>query len=74
MKRMERAVSKEEARATGIQIAQENYPAIQPYVSGVQVSAPFGNVDTALNVLFPDRSAECPSLFYRDSPIRPRDL
>jgi homocysteine S-methyltransferase len=56
MKRMERAVSKEEARATGIQIAQEIIQAIQPYVSGVQVSAPFGNVDTALTVLFPDRS------------------
>jgi len=56
MKRMERAVSREDARATGIQIAQEIIQAIQPYVSGVQVSAPFGNVDTALTVLFPDRS------------------
>lgn len=51
MKRMEKAGSKEEARATGIAIAQEIIQAIRPHVAGVQVSAPFGNVDTALKVL-----------------------
>ncbi|MFQ3619543.1 MAG: bifunctional homocysteine S-methyltransferase/methylenetetrahydrofolate reductase [Spirochaetales bacterium] len=53
MERMAKATSKEEARAIGIDIAREIIMAIRPYVAGIQVSAPFGNVDTAIKVLFP---------------------
>jgi methionine synthase / methylenetetrahydrofolate reductase(NADPH) len=51
MERMAAAKSKEEARGVGIQIAREALERIRKSVSGVQVSAPFGNVNTALEVL-----------------------
>ncbi|MBN2651990.1 MAG: bifunctional homocysteine S-methyltransferase/methylenetetrahydrofolate reductase [Spirochaetales bacterium] len=51
MKRMEKAGSKEEARLEGIAIAREIVEQIRPYVRGIQVSPPFGNIDTALRVL-----------------------
>ncbi len=50
MIRMARATGREEQRALGIAIARESIAAIRDRVQGVQVSAPFGNVQTALAV------------------------
>ena len=44
------AVSKEAARAEGLQIARESLLDVMDRVQGVQVSAPFGNVKYALEV------------------------
>jgi methionine synthase / methylenetetrahydrofolate reductase(NADPH) len=51
MERMRQAGDKESARQAGIDIAREILSSVRPYIAGVQVSAPFGNVDTALAVL-----------------------
>ena len=51
MERMAAAKTKEEAREQGILIAREILDRIRKSVAGVQVSAPFGNVNTALDVL-----------------------
>ncbi|MDD4180482.1 MAG: bifunctional homocysteine S-methyltransferase/methylenetetrahydrofolate reductase [Victivallaceae bacterium] len=51
MARMARADNKEEQRFAGIEIARENIAKIRDAIQGVQVSAPFGNVNTALEVL-----------------------
>ena len=51
IEKMRKCNTKEDARKTGIEIAQDICEKIQDYVSGFQVSAPFGNVDTALKVL-----------------------
>ena len=51
--RMEAANTREEQLATGIAIAREAVAAVRPYVAGVQVSAPLGNVRAALAVLAP---------------------
>ncbi len=51
MSRMAGAESKEAQRLEGIAIARESIAAIRHAVKGVQVSAPFGNVGTALEVL-----------------------
>ena len=53
MERMRRAqeISKEEARAEGIRIAQEAVQKLRMHVQGFQVSAPFGRVEYALQVL-----------------------
>jgi len=50
--RMRRAneKSKEHAVAEGIAIAREMLERIKPLVQGVQVSAPFGKVELALQV------------------------
>lgn len=50
MVRMAAATGREEQRAVGIAIAREAVAAIRDRVQGVQVSAPFGNVQTALAV------------------------
>lgn len=50
MKRMASVSDKEAQRQMGIEIAKESIRAIQQHIQGVQVSAPFGNVDTALAV------------------------
>ncbi len=50
MLRMARATGREEQRALGVAIAKESIAAIRGRVQGVQVSAPFGNVRTALAV------------------------
>ncbi|MBA3890343.1 MAG: bifunctional homocysteine S-methyltransferase/methylenetetrahydrofolate reductase [Gemmatimonadaceae bacterium] len=52
MQRMRRAneVSKEHALAEGIAIAREMLERVRPFVQGVQVSAPFGKVQLALEV------------------------
>jgi methionine synthase / methylenetetrahydrofolate reductase(NADPH) len=49
--RMSRAKTKEQGRALGVQIARELVEEIRPHVAGLAVSAPFGNVTTALAVL-----------------------
>lgn len=51
MKRMSRGETKEAQRAEGIAIARESIATIRKSVAGVQVSAPLGNVTTALAVL-----------------------
>lgn len=51
MERMRAAPDKESARRVGIETAREILAAVRPFVAGVQVSAPFGNVETALAVL-----------------------
>ena len=51
MERMAKYTSKEDQRKEGILIARENLEKIKQRVQGVQVSAPFGNVNTAIAVL-----------------------
>ncbi len=51
MERMAAAETREAQRETGIAIARESVAAIRGRVRGVQVSAPFGNVGIALQVL-----------------------
>ncbi|MBZ0273454.1 bifunctional homocysteine S-methyltransferase/methylenetetrahydrofolate reductase [bacterium] len=51
MKRMAGAADKEAARQEGIAIARETFAAVRDHVDGIQISAPFGNVKTALAVL-----------------------
>ena len=51
MKRMQAAKSKEAALAEGIKIAQEMLRQLRNEVQGIQVSAPFGKVQHALEVL-----------------------
>jgi homocysteine S-methyltransferase len=48
--RMRRADTKEAARAEGIAIAQETLEVLRPYVQGVQVAAPFGRYEIAIEV------------------------
>lgn len=48
LRRMGRARAKEEGLKEGVAIAQEMVRAILPEVAGIQVSAPFGRVDLAL--------------------------
>jgi homocysteine S-methyltransferase len=45
------ARSKEHAVAEGIAIAREMLERVRPHVQGVQVSAPFGRAELALEVL-----------------------
>jgi homocysteine S-methyltransferase len=49
--RMSKATTKEHGRALGIEIAQELVAKIKDAMAGFAVSAPFGNVGTALAVL-----------------------
>lgn len=49
--RMSQAKTKEQGRATGVEISRELVAAIRDRVAGFAVSAPFGNVETALAVL-----------------------
>ncbi len=51
MQRMGSRVDKDAQKAEGIAIARECIEAIKSQIAGVQVSAPFGNVHTALAVL-----------------------
>lgn len=51
MRRMASAETKEAQRAEGIRIARESIEKIRHRINGVQVSAPFGNVNTALEVI-----------------------
>ena len=49
--RMEKAKTKEDGLKYGIEIAHEIKEKISTYVNGYQISAPFGRVDAALEVL-----------------------
>ena len=51
MNRMEKADTKEAQREEGIIIAKEAVAAIRDRIQGIQVSAPFGNVGTAIAVI-----------------------
>ncbi|MDD5697296.1 MAG: bifunctional homocysteine S-methyltransferase/methylenetetrahydrofolate reductase [Victivallaceae bacterium] len=51
MKRMAAAETREEQRAAGIAIAREAAAELRDRIQGLQVSAPFGNIDSALAVL-----------------------
>ncbi|MDO4549957.1 MAG: bifunctional homocysteine S-methyltransferase/methylenetetrahydrofolate reductase [Planctomycetia bacterium] len=51
MRRMELAETKEAQLAEGVKIACESIEVIRKDVAGIQVSAPFGNVDAVLKVL-----------------------
>ncbi len=51
IRRMTSCSSKEQQRVEGIKIAVETIQKIKNRVSGIQVSAPFGNIDTAIEVI-----------------------
>lgn len=51
IQRIEKGETREEQLATGIQIAREAIAQIREMVAGVQVSAPLGNVQAALDVI-----------------------
>ena len=51
LERMNKAKTKEDGRKIGIEIAREICECIADRVAGYQVSAPFGIVDLALQVL-----------------------
>jgi len=51
MKRMHATKTKEKARMLGLQIARETVAELKPYIVGVQVSMPFGNVNYPIEVL-----------------------
>ena len=50
LERMRAADTKEKARAEGIAIARESLAVLLDHVQGVQISAPFGRIATALEV------------------------
>ena len=51
VEKMEKAKTKEDGIKFGIEIAHEIKEKIKPYVNGYQISAPFGKVDVALEVV-----------------------
>lgn len=51
MERMEKHEKKEDQQAEGIAIARESIEKIQDRMAGIQVSAPFGNIDIVSRVL-----------------------
>jgi homocysteine S-methyltransferase len=51
LERMDQAMTKEQGRALGVEIARELVAEVRDRVAGFAVSAPFGNVQTALAVL-----------------------
>lgn len=51
IKRMEKAKTKEDALKTGVEIAHEIKQKIDSSVQGYQISAPFGKVDLAINII-----------------------
>ena len=51
MERMEAAGGREEQLQVGVEIAQESIRRVSDRIAGIQVSAPFGNVNTALAVI-----------------------
>ncbi len=51
IQRIEKGETREEQLAAGIQIARETIDQIKGMVAGVQVSAPLGNIDAALEVI-----------------------
>lgn len=55
MSAMEKAGDKDAQRTEGIRIARRILDEIKSEINGVATSAPFGNVNTALELLFPDK-------------------
>ena len=51
IERMEKAKTKEDALKTGVEIAHEIKQKIDSSVQGYQISAPFGKVDLAINII-----------------------
>jgi len=51
MERMAAAKGRDEQRQTGVDIAREAVGRIRDRIAGIQVSAPFGNIQTALAVM-----------------------
>jgi len=51
MDRMAAHENKDDQRRTGIEIAREMVESVRDRIAGIQVSAPFGNVNTALQVI-----------------------
>ncbi len=51
MKKMYASKSKEEARETGLEIARQTIRDLKPYIAGVQVSMPFGQIKYPLELL-----------------------
>ena len=51
MERMEAAGSREEQLQAGVEIAWEAVRRVHDRIAGIQVSAPFGNINTALAVI-----------------------
>ncbi len=51
MERMASVKSREDQLAMGIQIARESVARVHDRVAGIQISAPFGNIDTACAVI-----------------------
>ena len=49
--RMESAKTREDQLATGVRIAQESVRRVKDRIAGIQVSAPFGKIETALAVI-----------------------
>lgn len=58
LRRMEKAdsQSKEAAKREGVLIAREILAVIKPYVAGIQISPPFGNIQAAADVVREDLS------------------
>ena len=50
MERMRRVDNADKARAEGVAIAREMVQRVRPLVAGVQLSAPFGRYQTAIDV------------------------
>lgn len=51
MQRMSAATSREDQLAVGVEIARESVDRVRSRVAGIQVSAPFGKIETALAVI-----------------------
>jgi homocysteine S-methyltransferase len=51
MERMAKPDNKDDQRRVGIEIAREAIERVRDRIAGIQVSAPFGNIQTALDVL-----------------------
>lgn len=51
MKKLKSTSTREEAQNIGIQIARETAKELKSFISGIQVSMPFGNVDYTLEIL-----------------------
>ncbi len=54
MKRMEKADTKEAARREGVIIAREILDSVRSSIAGVQVSPPFGRIQSAVDVVRED--------------------
>ena len=51
MQRMASVEGREDQRKMGIEIARESVERVRDRVAGIQVSAPFGNIETAWAVI-----------------------